>query len=68
MDNERNEIKKVLTQMAANLATCAATIQALESYAREQGWKSRELLLLHEEATENLRIVFDPLFEAIDKL
>ena len=68
MDKERDEIKRILTQMAANLATCAATIQALEKYARAEGWESRELLLLHEEAREHLRIVFDPLFEAIEKL
>jgi hypothetical protein len=68
MDNEQNELKQILRQLTANLATCAATLQALEKYARSEGWESRELLLLHEEARDQLSIVFDPLLEAIEKL
>jgi hypothetical protein len=68
MLNDEREIKMILGQLARNLATCAATIQAFEKYAKAEGWDSRELLLLHEEAKQQLEVVFAPLLNAIDRL
>lgn len=68
MLSDQREIKRILSQLARNVATCASTIQALEMYAKAEGWDSRELLLLHEEAKQQLEVVFGPLLDAIDRL
>jgi hypothetical protein len=68
MPNDREQVKTILRQIANNLATCAATIQAIETYAKRRGWDSHELLQLHVEAKQNLEVVFEPLFANIERL
>lgn len=68
MMSEGKQIKSILHQLASNVATCAATIQAIESYAKREGWNTQELKLMHEATKQHLHIVFDPLFDLIDGL
>jgi len=68
MTDEKAHMKWILSRITSNLATLAATVQAMEAYEKREGWSSEELRKLNEEAELELAIVFDPLFEAIDAL
>jgi hypothetical protein len=68
MMNEQPQLKTILLQIAKNVATCAASLQALEAYANREGWDSRELHRMRMEAAIQLDIVFIPLLDAIEDL
>jgi hypothetical protein len=68
MMNEQPQLKSILLQIAKNVATCAETLQAFETYANKEGWDSRELHRMRMEAASQLEVVFNPLFDAIEDL
>jgi hypothetical protein len=68
MNDDSVPIKDILWRIASNLATLAATVQVLEDFAKKEGLASKELVELHAQARTELEVVFDPLFEAIERL
>ena len=68
MSDEHSSVRDILWRIASNLATVTATVNALERYAKQQGFDSKELVTLHNQARTDLSIVLDPLFAAIARL